>query len=77
MAHAFKEDTELLEMFDNGIGIINIQMKEIDKLKLQMEMMLKRGEKDMYDLPTPTPSIRIALSPGHLFRCAARASDLA
>ena len=62
MAHAFKEDTELLEMFDNGIGIINIQMKEIDKLKLQMEMMLKRGEKDMYDLPTPTPSDTSSIS---------------
>ena len=61
-AHAFKEDTELLEMFDNGIGIINIQLKEIDKLKLQMEMMLKLGEKDMYDLPTPSDSQSVASS---------------
>ena len=49
-------------MFDNGIGIINIQMKEIDKLKLQMEMMLKLGEKDMYDLPTPSDSQSVASS---------------
>ena len=41
-------------MFRNDIDIINIQVKEIDKLRQQMNMVLKLGEKDMYDLPTPT-----------------------
>ena len=43
-------------MYRNGVDIVNIHVKEIDKLKQQMKMLLKKGEKDMYDLPTPTES---------------------